>query len=133
MLWRNKCSITERTTLLTIRFMKRSLLLSLTAAFLAATTSLASDQPRGSLLELHSCELYAGGCTVSSEAPGEGRYLLRAWNFSGGSFAGTELAGLQAAVLQSSSQNLAAPEIAASEGVVYLPSSTTKTQREALV
>jgi hypothetical protein len=130
--WRNK-RFTERTTLLTIHFMKRSLLLSLTAACLAATTSLASDQPRGSLIELHSCELYAGGCTVSSEATGDGRYLLRAWNFTSGSFDGTALAGLHAAVLQSSSQNLADRETVASESVVYLPSSATKAQREALV
>ena len=113
--------------------MKRSLLLSLSAACLAATTSFASDQPRGSLLELHSCELYAGGCIVSSESPGEGRYLLRAWNFTGGSFNGEQLAGLQAAVLQASSENLAAPETMAKESVVYLPSSATKSQREALV
>src|SRR5437879_5035266 len=133
MLWHNKCSFTEQTILLTIHFMKRSVLLSLMAACLAATTSLASDQPRGSLLELHSCELYAGGCTVSSEATGDGRYLLPAWNFTGGSFIGTELAGLQAAVLPSSSQNLAERKTLARESVLHLPSSATKAQREALV
>src|SRR5215471_5968028 len=60
-------------------------LLTALACFFCRQT-LAASQPRGSMLELHSCELYAGGCVVSSEATQGGRYMLRAWHFSDGSF-----------------------------------------------
>ncbi len=95
--------------------------------------AMAADQPRGSVLEVHSCELYAGGCIVSSEATLDGRYMLQAWNFTGGSFQGTPLAGLQIAALHSSSQNLAEPKSASGDVVVYLPEKATKVQRAALV
>jgi hypothetical protein len=93
----------------------------------------ADDQPRGSLMEVHSCELYAGGCVVSSESTLGGRYMLRAWNFSGGSFSGTELAGLQVALLESSSDNLAASKTTADRAIVYLPQNATAAQRKALL
>lgn len=95
--------------------------------------ALAENQPRGSVLELHSCELYAGGCIVSSEATLGGRYMLRAWNFTGGSFGGTDLAGLNLAVLQSSGDNLAAPKAHPGSVIVYLPQSASTTQRGALL
>lgn len=91
-----------------------------------------ADQPRGSLLELHSCELFAGGCVVSSEAPLDGRYMLRAWDFNGGTFAGSELAGLQVALLQASTENLAAENTVSRESVLYLPRTATDKQRTAL-
>src|SRR5437899_4594807 len=87
----------------------------------------AVDQPRGSLLELHSCELYAGGCIVSSEATLGGRYMLRVWNFTSGSASGTDLSGLRLAVLQASSQNIAAPDTDSDRAVVYLPNTATAT------
>lgn len=93
----------------------------------------AAETPRGDLLELHSCELYAGGCIVSSEAPLDGRYMLRAWSFAGGSFAGRDLAGLRVAMLQCSSENLAADKAEPGRAVVYLPDSATAQQREALL
>src|SRR5437667_6879983 len=99
---------------------------------LAASRVLAGDQPCGSVLELHSCELYAGGCVVSSEEPLDGRYLLRAWNFTGGTFGGTDLAGLKVALLQTSPDNLAAEKTASDRAVVYLPLSASKAQRDAL-
>lgn len=89
--------------------------------------------PRGTVLELHSCELYAGGCVVSSEAPLGGRYMVRAWNFTGGAFGGVELAGLQVAVLESSSENLAADKAESGQAVVYLPETATLGQRNALL
>jgi hypothetical protein len=95
--------------------------------------SFAADAPRGSLLELHSCELYAGGCTVSSESPQDGRHMLRVWEFTGGSFASIDLKGLQVAVLQSSSDNLAAKDSKSGEAVVYLPQFATDSQRDALL
>lgn len=93
----------------------------------------AESPPCGSVLELHSCELYAGGCIVSSEATLGGRYMVRAWNFTGGAFRGTTLAGLNLVVLQSSSDNLAAPKAKPGSVVVYLPSNATATQRAALL
>jgi len=93
----------------------------------------AADAPRGNLLELHSCELFAGGCVVSSQATLDGRYMLRAWDFTDGTFAGADLAGLKLAVLQSSSQNLAADEAAADQTIVYLPQAASKDQRKALL
>jgi hypothetical protein len=107
------------------------------ALLLAGVTGLAftalAEQPRGQFLEVHSCELFAGGCTVSSEATLDGRYMLRAWNFTGGSFAGTDLAGLKLAVLQSASENLAAPNAEAGSAVVYLPKDASAAQRQALL
>ena len=112
--------------------MKRLLLFLPGLMALAANNASAVDAPRGSVLELHSCELFAGGCVVSSEAPQGGRYMLRAWKFSGGSFHGVELDGLQVAALQVSPDNLAAPGAKSGEAVIYLPESASATQREAL-
>jgi len=113
--------------------MKRLALLSAIFSCLSLYPAFANDQPRGSLMEVHSCELYAGGCVVSSEATLGGRYMLRVWNLTGGSFAGTDLAGLQLALLESSSDNLAASKTTADRAIVYLPVSATATQRKALL
>jgi len=102
-------------------------------AFLAGRTVLAGDQPRGNLVELHSCELYAGGCVVSSEATLGGRYMLRAWSFVDGGFAGADFSGLRLALLQTSTENLAADKTSADHGVIYLPQDATRSQRQALV
>jgi len=99
---------------------------------LTTTAALAGDAPRGSLLELHSCEVYAGPCVVSSESPQEGRYMVRAWDFTGGSFNGTDLSGLQVAVLQSSADNLAEANSESGNAVIYLPQAATQAQRDAL-
>jgi hypothetical protein len=109
-----------------------SLLLAGLSGLLACSLS-AADAPRGNLIELHSCELYAGGCVVSSQATLEGRYMLRVWNFTGGAVGDTALSGLQLALLQTSSQNIAAQDTATGRVVVYLPASATAAQREALV
>jgi hypothetical protein len=95
--------------------------------------SLAATQPQGSLLELHSCQLYAGGCIVSSESTLGGRYMLRAWHFTGGSFQGTDLTGLNLVVLQSSSDNLATAEANAGSVIVYLPADLSTGQRDTLL
>ena len=102
-------------------------------ACLIGRVVIAQDQPRGSLLELHSCELYAGGCIVSSESTLGGRYMLRAWSFTGGAFQGTELAGLSVAALQASSDNLAEPKAGPGHVVVYLPAKARPDQRAALL
>jgi hypothetical protein len=105
------------------------------AGFIGLTMNVAfgGDTPRGSVLELHSCEVYAGPCVVSSESPQEGRYMARAWDFTGGSFNGTDFNGLQIAVLQSSPDNLADADSKSGEAVVYLPESATQAQRDALL
>ena len=96
-------------------------------------TLFAGEAPRGNLLELHSCELYAGGCTVSSEATQGGRYMVRVWDFSSGEFNGASLKGLKVALLQTSRDNLAASDSKATESIAYLPDTATAAQREALV
>jgi hypothetical protein len=113
--------------------MKKMAFLAAVLGCLSLCPAFADDQPRGSLMEVHSCELYAGGCVVSSEATLGGRYMLRAWNFSGGNFAGTDLAGLQVALLESSPDNLAASKTTADRAIVYLPQSATVSQRKALL
>jgi hypothetical protein len=94
----------------------------------------AAETPRGDLLELHSCELYAGGCIVSSESTTSGHYMLCAWQFTGGTYASTSLEGLCVAALQSApSENLAAPGTSSGDAVVYLSQSATKVQRDAVL
>jgi len=105
----------------------------LSVCCLLCRAAVAQNEPRGSVLELHSCELYAGGCIVSSEATLGGRYMLRAWTFTGGAFQGTELAGLSVAALQASSDNLAEPKSSPGEVIVYLPANAAVVQRAALL
>jgi Protein of unknown function (DUF1326) len=95
--------------------------------------AVAGDAPRGSVLELHSCEVYAGPCVVSAESPQEGRYMARAWDFTGGSFNGTDFSGLRVAVLQDSPDNLAEADSKSGSAVVYLPQNATQIQRDALL
>lgn len=113
--------------------MKKLAFVLIGALGFAATPLVAADAPRGSVMEVHSCELYAGGCVVSSEQPQDGRYMLRAWDFSGGSFNGVDLQGLKFGVLQFSSDNLAEAKSLSGDAVVYLPAGTTPAQRDALV
>src|ERR1041385_7327975 len=93
----------------------------------------AAEAPRGDLLELHSCQLYIGGCIASSEITQDGRYQLRVWNFTSGSHRGVEFRGLQVALLEAADQNLALPGAQPTESMIYLPRSATPTQAAALV
>jgi hypothetical protein len=113
--------------------MKKLLLLFSGFVGFTLTSALAADAPRGSLLELHSCEVYAGPCVVSSESPQEGRCMARAWDFSGGTFHGIDFTGLQVAVLQNSPDNLAESNSKSGDAVVYLPEAATQAQRDALL
>jgi hypothetical protein len=113
------------------RAMKIASLLSVCCILCRA--AVAQNEPRGSVLELHSCELYAGGCIVSSEATLGGRYMLRAWTFTGGAFQGTDLTGLSVAALQASSDNLAEPKSSPGQVIVYLPDNAPIRQRAALL
>ena len=113
--------------------MKKLVLLLMGLGSFTLNHTFAADQPRGTLMELHSCEVYAGGCVVSSEATLGGRYLLRAWNFSGGKVNGADLAGLQLAVLEAGSDNLAAERATPGQAILYLPSDATRAQTDALM
>jgi hypothetical protein len=113
--------------------MQKALILLAGVGWLSMASLRAADQPKGSVLELHSCELYAGGCVVSSEEPLDGRQMLRVWNFTGGSFDNVDLSGLRLAVLQSSAENLAAAGTKSGEAVAYLPANASDGQRAALV
>jgi hypothetical protein len=113
--------------------MKQLVLLLAGLIGLTLNHTLAGEVPRGRLMELHSCEVFAGGCVVSSEATQGGRYMLRAWDFTGGSFNGIDLKGSQLAVLQLSPDNLAATDSKSGDAVVYLPQGATPGQRDALV
>jgi len=112
----------------------KSLLASIAVIFLLSGTSLrAEENLHGDLLELHSCQLYIGGCIASSESPQDGRYLLRVWNFAGGSHGGTPLRGLQVALLETSDDNLAFCETNPNAVMAYLPQSATPDQTTALI
>jgi len=113
--------------------MIKVLLLLVGLAFLGSQKVSATEQPRGNLLELHSCELYAGGCVVSSEATLGGRYMLRVWDFSDVKAFGMDFSGLQVALLQTASQNLAAADTENGGAVVYLPNTASKAQAQALL
>ena len=102
--------------------------------FLVASASLqAADRVQGDLLELHSCQLYIGGCIASSEITQDGRYQLRVWSFTGGSHQGTDFRGLQVALLEAATQNLAVAGTQPIESMIYLPQSATPVQAAALI
>lgn len=100
---------------------------------LTASRALAGDQPQGKLIELHSCEVYAGPCMIGSEAALGGRQTVQVWDIAGGSWQGVNLSGLQVALLQTSSENLAEAKTHAERAVVYLPETASKEQRTAVV
>jgi hypothetical protein len=93
----------------------------------------AADTPHGDLLELHSCQLFIGGCIASSEATQDGRYLLRVWNFSGGSYEGIPMRGLKVALLEAADQNLATKGVQPTESMIYLPQSADSVQSAAIL
>ena len=90
----------------------------LLAAFVAATSSVsAAELPSGRIVEVHSIEVYTGGCTASAQATMGGRSMLRVWSFEDG----VELKGLQIAALQVADKNLAFADTQPTSAVVYLP------------
>lgn len=89
--------------------------------------------PQGEYVELHSCEVYTGGCTASAQATQGGRSLLRIWNFNSGWVGQEDLAGLTVAVLEVADANLAMPDTTAKTAVAYLPKEINDSKRAALV
>jgi hypothetical protein len=59
--------------------------------------------------------------------------MIEMADFTGGETSVKDLTGLQVAVLQASSRNIAAAGTDSSSAVIYLPSTATLSQREALV
>lgn len=100
---------------------------------LTASRALAGDLPQGKLIELHSCEVYAGPCMIGSEAALGGRQTVQVWDIASGTWQGVKLSGLQVALLETSSENLAETKTHAERAIVYLPESASKEQRTALV
>jgi hypothetical protein len=100
---------------------------------LVDSSLLAAEAPRGDLLEIHSCQLYIGGCIASSEATLEGKTALRVWHFTSGSHQGIDFGKLQVALLEISDQNLATSDAKPTEAVIYLPASATRGENVALI
>src|SRR5882724_6294874 len=112
----------------------KTLVANIAVVFLLSGISLrAGETLHGDLLELHSCQVYIGGCIASSESPQDGRYLLRVWNFTGGSHDGTPLRGLQVALLETADENLAICDTKPTAAMAYLPQSATPGQAAALL
>ncbi len=105
----------------------------ITSVFSLISLAASSDIPSGKLLELHDCELIAGGCIASSESTLGGRSLLRVWNFDDGVHTGQDFSGLQVALLQVANTNLAFPTTLPTGSVIYLPPEASRAQRIALV
>ncbi len=90
------------------------------------------NAPRGRVAELHSCELFAGSCVVSSEVGMANHYALRVWQFEGGQSGGVALKGLTVALLEKSDVNLADASLPARSAVAYLPEGISSEQKAVL-
>ena len=102
------------------------------ALFVALQACLGAD-PSGEFVELHSCALYTGGCTASSESTLLGRQLFRIWSINQGTWNNQDLANLKAAVLELGSVNLAENGALADNAEVFVPKGLPAPQKEALL
>jgi hypothetical protein len=99
---------------------------------LAAKACFAAE-PSGELVELHSCDLYTGGCTASSEATLLGRQRFSLWLISQGRWAGQDLAGAKLALLEVGSENLAEKGAVADRAEIFVPRGLAPEQKRALL
>jgi len=90
-------------------------------------------EPSGEFVELHSCDLYTGGCTASSESTLLGRQLLRVWAIREGTWNDQDLADLKVAVLEVGSGNLAEKEESAKRAEIFVPKGLDAGRKEALL
>lgn len=90
-------------------------------------------EPSGEFVELHSCDLYTGGCTASSEATLLGRQRFCMWLINRGLWAGQDLAGAKLALLEVGSENLAEKGAVADRAEIFVPKGTTAERKKALV
>ncbi|HYY31145.1 MAG TPA: hypothetical protein VE860_24615 [Chthoniobacterales bacterium] len=102
-----------------------SLLVTLQACFAA--------EPAGEFVELHSCDLYTGGCTASSESTLLGRQLLRVWSIEEGTWNNQNLAGLKVALLELGSVNLAEKGALGDKAELFVPKGLAPVQKDALL
>jgi len=102
-----------------------SLLLALQTCFGA--------EPVGEFVELHSCDLFTGGCTASSESTLLGRQLFRVWSISEGTWNNQNLAGLKIALLELGSVNLAEKGASADTAEIFVPKGLAPAQKKALI
>jgi hypothetical protein len=90
-------------------------------------------EPRGEFVELHSCDLYTGGCTVSSESTLLGRQLFRVWSIQQGTWNNQSLADLKVALLELGSVNLAEKGAFAEKAEIFVPKGLEPARKEALL
>lgn len=102
-------------------------------ALLVALQACFGADPSGEFVELHTCDLYTGGCTASSESTLLGRQLFRAWSISEGTWDNQNLAGLKVALLEVGSVNLAEKGALAEKAEVFIAQGLAPAQKEALL
>jgi hypothetical protein len=90
-------------------------------------------EPSGEFLELHSCDLFTGGCTASAESTLLGRQVFRVWSIESGEWNGQNLAHLKVAVLKTGLENLAEKGALAGKATIFVPKGLAQPKREALV
>ena len=90
-------------------------------------------EPSGEFLELHSCDLYTGGCTASSECTLLGRQLFRVWSIQHGTWNNENLADLKVALLEVGSVNLAEKGAVGEKAEIIVPEGLEPARKEALV
>ena len=90
-------------------------------------------EPSGEFVELHSCDLYTGGCTASAESTLLGRQLFRVWSINQGTWDNQDLAGVKVALLEVGSVNLAEKGAAVEEAEIFVPKGLAPAQKEALL
>jgi hypothetical protein len=90
-------------------------------------------EPSGEFVELHSCDLYTGGCTASAESTLLGRQVFRAWSIESGQWNGQDLTHLKVAVLETGSKNLAEKGALADKAEIFVPRGLAQAKREALL
>jgi hypothetical protein len=90
-------------------------------------------EPSGEFVELHSCDLYTGGCTASSESTLLGRQLFRVWSINQGTWDDQDLTGLKIALLEVGSENLAEKGAAAEKAKIFVPKGLVPAQKRALL
>lgn len=100
---------------------------------LVALQTCFGTQPSGEFVELHSCDLYTGGCTASSESTLLGRQLFRIWSISHGTWNKQNLAGLKVALLELGSVNLAEKGALAEYAEIFVPKGLAPELKEALL
>jgi hypothetical protein len=90
-------------------------------------------EPSGEFVELHSCDLYTGGCTASSESTLLGRQLFRVWSINQGTWGDQDLTGLKIALLEVGSENLAEKGATAEKAEIFVPKGLVPAQKRALL